>query len=602
MKNAIGEIYKRRIEKYSTNLDKVNRKINLITFFRLIIFMLGISLSIYLYSIELFFAVSSFLVFSFLFMYAIKVHTKLFHTKLQLSNLVQINNEEIIRLEGNYSDFDTGIEFLEIDHPYTSDLDIFGNGSLFQYLNRTCGALGKKCLSSWLCQLEKEKEIILRQQAVIELKDKIDWRQKFQAIGRWTSETEQDIDSLMNWLSETSYFINHKLYKFLLIFLPLSTLSLFILSVFLIPVSIPILFVLLQYGIIRLNVKKINDHHAQISKKYDMLSTYVRQIDAIENEKFVCEKLMTLKNNLIKSVSGKTAGKNIRTLAKMVNAFDRRLDTLLGLILNGLLMWDLQCVLRLEKWRINFKDEIENWFKTISEIDALASLGCFYFNNPEFIIPEINNKEFALKANDLGHPLIDKKDRICNDLEIDDIRKFILITGSNMAGKSTFLRTVGISLVLAMMGAPTCAKYLSIYPIQIYTNMRIRDSLSSGESTFYAELKRLKTILDVLNNEQKALILFDEILQGTNSKDKHIGSKALIEQLIEKKGVGLIATHDLALGSMAKQYPENIRNYCFEVKIKDEEFIYDYKLKEGICKTMNATDLMKKMGITIEES
>ena len=176
----------------------------------------------------------------------------------------------------------------------------------------------------------------------------------------------------------------------------------------------------------------------------------------------------------------------------------------------------------------------------------------------------------------------------------------MLVTGSNMAGKSTFLRTVGVNLVLAAAGSPVMAGMMKFRPIEIFTSMRIRDSLSSRESTFYAELKRLRRIIEIHNQGQQSLVLLDEILKGTNSRDKHFGSEMFIRQLIELNSAGLIATHDLELSKLETEFPDHIRNYCFEVQIDKQEFIYDYKLHSGVCQTMNATELMKKMGISIE--
>lgn len=330
------------------------------------------------------------------------------------------------------------------------------------------------------------------------------------------------------------------------------------------------------------------------------MSKYERLLESIEGEHFTSKKLMMLRGQITESKSNKKASENINSLAKIVNAFDNRLNMLYPII-NYLTMWDLQCILRQEKWKSTFKDEMKKWFTSIHEIDALSSLGTFYFNNPEFTMPKITSSKFMVKAHNLGHPLINESSRICNDLELDGAGKLLLITGSNMAGKSTFIRSVGVGLVLATTGAPICADLFEFYPMNIYTSMRVKDSLDDGESSFYSELKRLKLILDALNKEEKIMILLDEILRGTNSEDKHKGSEAFIKQLTKYHCLGLIATHDLQLGSLEDQFPENVKNCCFEVIIKDEKFTYDYKLKDGVCQTLNATVLMKQMGITIKE-
>jgi DNA mismatch repair ATPase MutS len=315
-------------------------------------------------------------------------------------------------------------------------------------------------------------------------------------------------------------------------------------------------------------------------------------------EKFESARLLALQEKL--RADGRSVGQKLRSLARIVVDFDRRLNMIMGVVLNGLLMWDLQCILRLEKWKNNSARELPGWFAILGEFEALNSLAGFRFNVPESVFPIPDLEGPIIRAENLSHPLILPDENIPNDIWLDHFGQFMLITGSNMAGKSTFLRTVGVNLVLAAAGAPVMAREMQFIPIEIITSMRIRDSLSSRESTFYAELKRLRKIIDVHNQGHQALILLDEILKGTNSRDKHFGSEMFIRQLIELNSAGLIATHDLELSKLETEFPDHISNYCFEVQIDRQEFIYDYKLRKGVCQTMNATELMKKMGITIE--
>ncbi|MBL4753350.1 MAG: hypothetical protein JKY52_07130 [Flavobacteriales bacterium] len=598
MKNELKEIYSGRIANCSDNLAHVDKKINAFVAYRSILAIFGIALSIYCFNVVPLLGILIFIASASLFYNLVKQHSRLDFTKLQLSMLIKINEEEINRLAGNNSEYNTGEEYIDMDHPYAADLDLFGKGSLFQYINRTSGNSGRECLAKWLLETAEEKEILLRQDAVTELKNKIDWRQDFQAIGRLTKEKEHDLDLLVDWLNDPAYFSNIKIYEIILTILPFATITLLFLSIFLIPITIPGILILVQIWIIRENRKKIKPYYLKTQGKYEVLLKYEGLIESIEGERFTSEKLMLLRNHITESRSNKTASENINSLAKIVNAFDWRLNMIYPLI-NAVFMWDIQCILRLEKWKSTFKDEMRTWFTSIHEIDALSSLGTFYFNNPEFTMPKITSSKFVVKAGNLGHPLINESSRICNDLDMDGTGKFILITGSNMAGKSTFIRSVGLGLVLATTGAPICADHFEFYPMKIYTSMRVKDSLDDGESSFYAELKRLKLILDNLNKKEKVMVLLDEILRGTNSEDKHTGSKAFIKQLTKYHCMGLIATHDLELGGLADQFPEKIKNCCFEVLIKGEKFTYDYKLKEGVCQTLNATVLMKHMGITI---
>ncbi|NOX46905.1 MAG: DNA mismatch repair protein MutS, partial [Chlorobi bacterium] len=220
------------------------------------------------------------------------------------------------------------------------------------------------------------------------------------------------------------------------------------------------------------------------------------------------------------------------------------------------------------------------------------------FNNPEAEFPQVKNSDYIFKAEELGHPLIPKVERVDNEVGVK-VKGFSIITGANMAGKSTYLRTIGVNLILGMIGAPVCGRGITISPIQLYTSIRTDDSLQKNESYFYSELKRLKAIIDELKKGTKLFIILDEILRGTNSKDKHAGSEALLKQLIDLKASGIIATHDVALGNLEKSFPEHIKNRCFEVDINGSVLSFDYKLRDGVSKNMNATILMREMGITV---
>ena len=262
-------------------------------------------------------------------------------------------------------------------------------------------------------------------------------------------------------------------------------------------------------------------------------------------------------------------------------------------------MFNLHVLVSVESWKKKYSEVIPRWFETLGELDALASLATFAANNPEFIFPLAAEEKFLFDASDLGHPLIPKGECVTNNISISGWNQYCIITGANMSGKSTFLRTIGTNYVLAMLGAPVFATRFIFSPVILHSSIRTNDSLARKESFFYAELKRLQTIILELESGQQTFILLDEILKGTNSKDKQVGSIALLEQLVKYQSVGLIATHDLILGDLLKDYPENIHNLCFEIQIVNGEMIIDYKLQQGVCKNLNATFLMKKMGILL---
>ena len=298
-----------------------------------------------------------------------------------------------------------------------------------------------------------------------------------------------------------------------------------------------------------------------------------------------------------KITSPDSASHIFQQLKKRVKEFEYRGNLIVGLILNSLFLWDIRCVYKLWKWHQANHHNLAVWLEVIAETDALISLANYTKNNSGLTFPEIKDEEFTFEAIDLGHPLLQPGKRVCNDFKINGWSKVVIITGANMAGKSTFLRTVGVNLVLARMGAPVCAKQLVFTPIDIYTNMRTTDSLLKDESYFFAELKRIKGVLERLQTGERIFVILDEMLKGTNSVDKLNGSKELIRKLVQLQSVSLIATHDLKLSEMEQEFPDKVKNLCFEIRIENEELVFDYHLSEGVTQTMNATFLMKKMGI-----
>jgi DNA mismatch repair ATPase MutS len=593
-----AHIYQSRIKTCKNEIAGIIKRINWYSLFRLLSFAAAIFLLIKFLSVNLYLAIGAALAAISILLLFVKRSSMLSARKQLLQELIEINNLEINTLQWDFSDFDGGQSYIDLEHPYSSDLDIFGERSLFQYLNRTSIAKGRECLAGWLSHPADSRSITDRQEAVEELCDKLDWRQEFYARGRLSKETDCDYTYLLKWLSTRPMILDNRVYKILLMLLPFLTICNLAMIAWLVPWNIPVTLILIQLGIVGWNLRRINHHHNQVSRKFDLLIKYAELIRLVEEEKFKSARLQALQEKL--RSDGRSVGQKMRSLARIVIDFDRRLNMIMGVVLNGLLMWDLQCILRLERWKRTSARELPGWFAILGEFEALNSLASFLFNVPDSVFPIPDQDGPIIQAESLGHPLIIPKENISNDIRIDHFGQFMLITGSNMAGKSTFLRTVGVNLVLASAGAPVLAREMLFRPIEIFTSMRIRDSLSSRESTFYVELKRLRRIIDTHNQGQQALVLLDEILKGTNSRDKHFGSEMFIRQLIELNSAGLIATHDLELSKLETEFPDHIRNHCFEVQIENQEFIYDYKLRSGVCQTMNATELMKKMGISIE--
>jgi DNA mismatch repair ATPase MutS len=612
--------YSERISQFEKELNQLKKQNRLISLSRLLIFIIAIGLSIglkefgaYIISLIIGIATVPFLI-------LVKQNVK-YGLRIKLTKeLIKINKNEIEALTGNISAFHPGKEFIDPSHPYSFDLDLFGEESIYQNMNRTCTGGGATFLAEALKKpLYSIKEIENRQNAGKELSALLGWRQNFQATGNIAMESEQENnskfalfqantrkysndvkfhDELIDWLKEPFLFLHKKALKLLLYLLPAISVVLFVLMI----AGYLQAMAFILYGLVQLlmsgsYLKKINEIQAKIGRKVELLNKYESLLKLIENQNFKCESLNKNKDKL-KSKTG-MASVAFKQLKKLVRALDNRNNILFGVIANAYMAWDLQVVLRLEKWRNEKRTELPEWLDVIYDFDFLSSFGTFSYNHPEFTLPEIRQGAFYLEMEEAGHPLINSKVRVDNDIIIDGHKQLLVITGANMAGKSTFLRTVGVNMILAMAGAVTCAKKMVISPIELHTSVRTSDSVQKNESYFYAELKRLKSIIDRMKAGEKLFVIIDEMLRGTNSKDKHHGSEALIEQLIRLNGSGLIATHDIALGSLADKYSENVKNYRFEVEIENNELLFDYKLKTGISQNLNATFLMKKMGITV---
>ena len=328
----------------------------------------------------------------------------------------------------------------------------------------------------------------------------------------------------------------------------------------------------------------------------------------IEKESFKSDLLSKLKSVFVNEKN--SASENIKELKSLTDKLDARMNIVVAVLLNGILLWDINVMCGIENWRKKNKDHFMKWVDAIGEFDAFISLGMYAHNNPTYVFPEVETNHFTIEAENLGHPLIQESVLVKNNYNISHAPKVDLLTGANMAGKSTFLRTIGVNLTIAMIGAPVCASKYKFSPIHLFTSLRTNDSLQENESFFYAELKRLHLLIKEYEKEsgeaslaiasktsRQVFFLLDEILKGTNSKDQHAGSEALIKKILRLNGVGIVATHDVELSKLSSQFPDKVRNLCFEITIKDNKLNFDYKLSEGVCSTMNASFLMKTMGI-----
>jgi len=597
-KNNPLNYYEDQKTKYTKSLletKKKSRTVSLIRIFVFLITVVGIYVSVaYGFKIITFLFALGFV----LFVYLVRVHATLEKKKKWNETLIKINETEIKLLDGNTTDMDTGKEFLYSSHPYNEDLDIFGSRSLFQLINRSATANGRNLLAQRLNKLIINISLLAdRQDAISELCDKPNWRQNFQAIGNIFKEEKESQKGLLDWAKTADIKFDTLFYRIALIVNPLLGFGIIALINFdILTLNNFLMFLLIPLVIVGTKMGVLNKIHAKVSKKTELLLKYAELFNLISNEEYNSNLLMSIKENI---AGEKSAHRAVSNLSKITKSMDYRLNMVVGILLNIFFLWDIRQAIRIERWKNSNAAFMENWFKQLSAIDELQSFAGFAFNYQNSTFPEFKTNDFEIAATNVKHPFIAKNSCIGNNINIDGWKQFQIITGANMAGKSTYLRTVGVNMVLAMTGSPVLADNFTIVPVDLFTGIKTTDSLQDGESYFFAELKRLKELIDKLESGNKLFVILDEVLRGTNSADKQKGSMALITQLIRLSATGMIATHDLALGGLINEFPENITNKRFEVEINNNELVFDYKLKEGISQNLNATFLMKKMGITV---
>jgi len=589
--------YTSRLDHYTKKVGRTQELLRKLAFFRLGIFLATVILFYFATGWGLG-AVGIVVVAGIIsFLFTVRQYLSLQKQLRHDENLITINSNELNALNGDYTVFGSGEEFNDADHPFTSDLDIFGTQSIFQYFNRSSTSMGQYRLAQWFQQPMADAGIIVRrQEAVTEMASNPLLRQEFLATGYLNKELPADKDDLLSWISEPAAFYHWK-FRFYLVFIPLLTFTVLFLAIFsVISPTWILLYLAVPFGITGTYLTTINSKYRKLSRKSVLVKKYSGLLSLLEKETFSSPLMVDLKKAL-KSKGGLPSAAT-QKLSSILDAFENRNNMLMGFLLNFLFMWDMLQVVRTERWQALHRDDLVRWLDVLAETDATSSFANFHFNHPGSIFPETKETGPLLDAKELGHPLVPPGDRVDNPASIPMWKHFTIITGANMAGKSTYLRTVGVNLVLAMAGSAVIAEEMSFQPAILVTSIRTRDSLQKSESYFYAELKRLKYIIGRLEEGDKLIILLDEILKGTNSRDKQSGSIALLTKLLRFNASGLVATHDLALGEMEQQHPEHIVNKSFEVVIEKDLLVFDYKLKEGIARQMNATFLMKKMGIT----
>jgi hypothetical protein len=593
--------YDQKIKQVTAEIDQTKKLIDQLSFIRIALFLAEILLFILLVSSaddELRTLIQvGLLVPVIAFAFIVRRQSKLDREIDYKKQLLWVYQNEWNILNGTENGYNHGKAFESESHPYTSDLDIFGTASLFAVINRCSTKSGNDLLAKNLANKSSRDKILLRQEAVKEMIDKIGETYSFRANlhGYDPNKIEQIKIQLKYQLGVQLEFVGGKFLRFYVKLVPYISIALVLAAVLVSSAfwKIVVLLLIIHIGWNVFLGAKINKVFYSFGGSSNLLNGYASAISWTENQSWESPYTLSLLDSKI------PVSKEIKGLSKIIENFDARLNILVGGILNAFLLWDLRCCISLDIWYKSSSKDVVSALDHLGDFEELISLATTAYNQPDWVFPVITD-QFALETVDIGHPLINEQLRVNNDFHVEAKPTVDIVTGSNMAGKSTFLRTLGINMVLAYSGAPVCAKAMQLSVFSINTYMRIKDSLNESTSTFKAELNRLKIILDNVVKDQDTFVLIDEMLRGTNSRDKYLGSKVFVQKLIAEKTPALFATHDLQLADLIIDHPETVRNFHFDIQITDGEMKFDYLLKHGPCKTFNAAILLKEIGLTLD--
>lgn len=596
-----NSIYENRLNKFIKIKNTKTQLSNFYSGIRLLYFLLCTIVFIFSYKISNYnLTLFSIAVFILGFFYISKKHSLIKRFLLKVNNLIILNETAIKRVTGNFKDFYDGRDLREETPMYSEDLDILGKNSLFQRISSVITPLGKKRLRDELCgnicfTITETKN---RQEAIEELSKALHFCQGLLSEGMIKDKEFASPDDLIQWSLESDERFLKPYIK------PLSTfITTLIISSLLLPFllsgftfTLAKLSIAISILILLINIKSINISLNKVFKYKEDIEGYSNMISYIEKAKFKCDYLNHLQKKL-KVNNDKSTTYIIKLLNSIVSKISDR-SNMFYFPLNILFLWDYRICYELENFKKLYGKNLKAMIEIIGEFEALISLSNINRDNPNWCVPTFEEKELIIKAENLGHPLLGEAS-VSNTITLDHNHSIALITGSNMAGKSTMLRTLGINLVLAYVGAKVRANKFACSKLSILTCMRTSDNLEESISSFYAEILRIKTLIDFTNKGEKIFFLLDEIFKGTNSIDRHTGAKILINQLSKKSTLGMVSTHDLELGDLYKDNPK-VKNYHFREYYKDNKIFFDYKLRQGVSDTRNAIYLMKMAGIEIE--
>jgi hypothetical protein len=536
----------------------------------------------------------------------VMVHAAIHARKDRAGAALRFHERGLARLDDRWGDFpSTGARFLADDHPYAEDLDVFGRASLFQLLDVTETRFGEERLASWLSGSalsgksapETLASLTARQAAVKELAPRLAFRAHLSAAGNVAAADKPDPSPFLAWAEGALAMPSRPVVAALARALPVVTIGLFAfapsIGVPRLSWIAPLVAQLVLIGATRAHVAPIAE---AASSREGALARFGEMLALLESETFDAPALRDVKAKL--AASGASATREMARLRRILGFLDARQNEVWRLFIGPVLLWDLNCVLFLESWRARAGRSVRAWLDAIGEVEALSSLAGFAFERPDHAWPELG-EEARFDATALGHPLIGAKKRVPNDVALHRRGEALIITGSNMSGKSTLLRAIGVNAVLALAGAPVCATRLGFGPLHVVASMRVRDSLEEGVSRFYAEVRKLKRVIDRARSGAPTLFLLDEILHGTNSRERLIGARAIVRELIARGAMGGVSTHDLAIGDLETELPGKVTNVHFEEQVSGDTMTFDYRLRPGVVHSSNALRIMKMVGIDV---
>jgi DNA mismatch repair ATPase MutS len=599
----INHKFANRLQDYKKQEKKQKKLFNRTSNIRMFVFLAGAGITSFcFFKAESLYGYSALFLSLILFGYFVFKHQKIARELKKIGCKIEINKKYLSRMDGSWIGFtDDGKEFIDPNHPYASDLDLFGPKSLFQWVNIAYSFAGRKVLRNLLAAPDKDIPFIKRRQnAVTELAGKDSFVEKLQCIGMLAAEIKNAPDSLIAYAEDSSQLYKQKWLQRMFYIVPGATILMIALFLCDIPISIyvPLTLIMMQMMITAIGFSKNALTLYTVHQFKEKIEAFHHFIQLIEKEKFQDEYLRQLQSDLY--YGGKSASLQIKNLERIVTAIELRYNFISFCFMNFLLLWDFHCVFELETWKRHNGKLIRNWLQTIGEFEAIASLGVILQIHPQWSFPSFVEQNLSFSAVNMGHPLIVEDKCVRNNIEMKN--NICVITGSNMSGKTTLLRTIGINLVLAYCGAPLCASKMECSIMDLFTSMRINDDLNSGISTFYAELLRIKMIIDFSHKKQNMIFLIDELFRGTNSRDRIIGATSVVKNLNKDWIIGLISTHDFELCNLEKETGGKIVNYHFTESYVNNEIQFDYTLRSGRCTTTNAKYLMKMVGIELYDS